>query len=88
MVRLEAIWNYEGTMITVLTLDGRCLLYSHINDSLTPLLDESHQLLRRIAAKNMYKLERLENGDLRLLDKKVWGGAVSENDIYLAICFS
>jgi hypothetical protein len=53
-----------------------------------PVPNESHEVLRTIAAKNLYKLERMENSDLRLLDKKIWGGAVSQNDLYLAMCFT
>jgi hypothetical protein len=78
---LEIIWNYKGDQVTVVTLDGRCLYFSHENNQLISNQDKSHDLLRKIAKKNMYKLERMEYGDLRLLDKKVWGAVISENDI-------
>jgi hypothetical protein len=74
--------------VFAVTLDGRCVNFSYESKKLALSQDESHDLLRKIAKKNMYKLERMENGDLRLLDKKIWGGAISENDIYFAMCYS
>jgi hypothetical protein len=78
----------KATKILVITLDGRCILFFEEGSKLLYNREESHDLLQRIAKKSIYKLEKLEDGDLRLLDKKIWGSAISINEIYFVICYS